>query len=109
MADYKDVYESFWKQIIEDEKGNINKDQLMKELSDYKYLLDSIPSVYEEVTCHGVSKPFADPKYVMESHREAFINRRYALEDLKNMSVMAKHYSPFEKVVSLGAIEEYLK
>ncbi|WP_268517302.1 hypothetical protein [Bacillus atrophaeus] len=41
MADYKDVYESFWKQIIEDEKGNINKDQLMKELSDYKYLLDS--------------------------------------------------------------------
>ncbi|MGX6580124.1 hypothetical protein ACWMNW_01350 [Bacillus velezensis] len=109
MADYKRTYESFWKMIIEDEKGNINKDQLMRELSDFKQLLDSIPHVYEEVTCHGVSKPFTDPKYVIETHREVFINKGYALEDLKNMSVMAKHYSPFEKVVSLGAIEDLLK
>ena len=43
MANYKEVYESCWKQIIEDETGNINKDQLMKELCDYKYLLDSNP------------------------------------------------------------------
>ncbi|MGE9752946.1 hypothetical protein ACQP3R_08545 [Bacillus inaquosorum] len=109
MADYKDVYESFWKQIIEDETGSINKDQLMKELCDYKYLLDSIPGVYEEVTCNTVSKPFADPKYVIESHREAFINKRIALDDLRNMSVAAKHYSPYETVVCLGAIEGLLK
>ncbi|MEC2307627.1 hypothetical protein [Bacillus atrophaeus] len=108
MADYKRTYESFWKPIIEDEKGNINRDRLMKELSDFKQLLDSIPSVYEEVTCHGVSKPFADPKYVIESHRNAFINRGIALDDLRNMSVMAKHYSPYEVVVSLGAIEDLL-
>ncbi|MCI3196942.1 hypothetical protein GXP75_14915 [Bacillus sp. HU-1818] len=108
MADYKGIYESFWKQIIEDEKGNINKGQLMKELSDYKYLLDSIPSVYEEVTCNSVSKPFADPRYVIESHRNAFINRGIALHDLRNKSVIAKHYSPYEEVVSLGAIEDLL-
>ncbi|MEE4532790.1 hypothetical protein CHR37_04745 [Bacillus velezensis] len=109
MTDYKDVYESFWKEIIEDGTGNINKEQLMKELCDYKYLLDSIPAVYEEVTCNTVSKPFADPKYVIETHREAFINKRIAIDDLRNMSVVAKHYSPYETVVSLGAIESLLK
>ncbi|WP_437132782.1 hypothetical protein [Bacillus atrophaeus] len=109
MADYKGTYETFWKQIIEDEKGNINKDQLMKELSDYKYLLDSIPSVYEEVTCNSVSKPFTDPQYVIDSHRNSFINKETALDDLRHMSEMAKHYSPYEKVIGLDAIEDLLK
>lgn len=57
MKNYEEVYEEFWKDIIEDEDGNIDKDALMRELSDYAFLLDEVPKVYMEVTGGKISYP----------------------------------------------------
>lgn len=57
MEEYEKVYNDFWKELIEDEDGNIDKDSMMRELNDYAFLLDEVPKVYMEVTGGRISKP----------------------------------------------------
>jgi len=64
MQDYEETYESFWKEILEDSNGNININQLKRELHDYRMILDSVPKVYCHVTGGIVSKPLTDPSVV---------------------------------------------
>lgn len=54
---YKEVYDLFWKELVENEDGSLNKDAMMRELSDYKFLLDEVPKVYCYVTGEKLSKP----------------------------------------------------
>ncbi len=42
MTEYEKEYEDFWKAIIENEDGSINKDQLMRELSDFSVLIGNV-------------------------------------------------------------------
>jgi DNA helicase TIP49 (TBP-interacting protein) len=52
----KNEYEIFWKGIVENKDGSFNKEQIMKELSDYSFLLKQIPRVYEHATGGLMSK-----------------------------------------------------
>lgn len=54
--DYEKVYEEFWKGIVEDENGNLNIDQVKRELSDFKFIIDQLPYIYCEVTGNRLSK-----------------------------------------------------
>lgn len=53
--DYPEVYESFWKKIVENEDGTLNKDQVMRELYDFHHLIEQVPTVYSHVTGHRMS------------------------------------------------------
>lgn len=55
--DYNQVYEEFWKVIVEDENGNINIDQIKRELADYYFVIDEVSKVYMGVTGGRISKP----------------------------------------------------
>lgn len=55
--DYLEIYDEFWKEIIENEDGTINLDQLKKELSDYHFIMGEVSKVYCEVTDDMISKP----------------------------------------------------
>lgn len=65
MRDYKKDYEEFWKDIVENKDGSLNKDAVMRELSDYSMLLDFVPKVYMEVTGGRVSKTNTTPDAVI--------------------------------------------
>lgn len=54
--DYKEEYEEFWKGIIENEDGSINKDQLMRELSDYSMVMHNCAMAYSTMTNQIISK-----------------------------------------------------
>ncbi len=54
--DYKETYNSFWKELVENDDGTLNMDSVMKELADYKFLLDQIPLIYDHVTGGLLSK-----------------------------------------------------
>lgn len=60
-GDYKETYEKFWKDIVEKD-GKLNKDQIMRELHDYSFLMNQASEVYMEVTNGQLSKTnyFAD-------------------------------------------------
>ena len=57
MKDYEQVYQDFWKGILEDENGNTDIDKVKRELYDYSVILDQVPLVYDYVTGGVCSKP----------------------------------------------------
>ena len=44
--DYQQDWDNHWKEIICDAEGNINIEQLKKELSDFSICLEEVPKVY---------------------------------------------------------------
>lgn len=70
---YKEVYNSFWKELVENDDGTFNKDALMRELSDYKFLLDQIPLIYDHVTGGLLSKVGYHADTVISASDEHFL------------------------------------
>lgn len=54
--DYKEEYENFWKGIVENEDGTLNKDQIMRELSDYSMVMHNCAMAYCTMTNQRISK-----------------------------------------------------
>jgi len=53
---YKKKYEEFWKYVVENEDGTLNKDQVMRELSDYSMVMDNCAKAYCVMTKQRISK-----------------------------------------------------
>ena len=56
MEDDKKEYEEFWKDIVENEDGTLNKDQIMRELSDYSMVMDNCARAFCTMTKQRISK-----------------------------------------------------
>ena len=54
--DYISEYYDFWEDIVENEDGSLNKDQIMRELSDYSMVLDNCAKAYYTMTDGMISK-----------------------------------------------------
>lgn len=54
---YEEIYNSLFKDIVENPDGTLNKDQVMRELSDYSVFLEQVSKVYCEITEGRISKP----------------------------------------------------
>ncbi len=65
---YEQVYNDFWKGIVEDENGNVNMDQVKRELYDFHVLIGNIPIIFDHVTGGGCSKPMTKPEVVIALH-----------------------------------------
>jgi hypothetical protein len=50
MENYEKNWEEFWKDIVTRDDGSIDLEQIKKELSDYRFLLEEIPKVYSHIT-----------------------------------------------------------
>lgn len=68
MKDYEKTYNEFWKDLVEDEHGNLDKDKVMRELSDFSVMLDEVPKVYDHVTGGRISKPNTCASAVIAEH-----------------------------------------
>ena len=75
-------YEEFWKSIVENEDGTINKEQLKKELSDYLMIMDNCTRAY--MLCSGGNISYPNTRfYEVESiFYDKFMVKEYAAEDL---------------------------
>lgn len=70
MSDYAETYDDFWKEIVENPDGTLNRDQVMRELHDYRVLLEEVPKVYDEVTGGRLSKPNTAACHVIDAVNE---------------------------------------
>lgn len=61
---YVKNFDLYWRDLIIDKDGNINLDQLMRELSDYSLLMEMISQVYNEFTPY--SKPFTRTEVIID-------------------------------------------
>lgn len=62
----KQRYEYFWKDILENPDGSINKEQLYKELSDFEMLMNNVTKIYMLATGNKVSYNTTLPETVFE-------------------------------------------
>lgn len=63
-VEYDNLSLDFWKEIVVKD-GELDIEQVKKELHDYGVLLDSVGRVYDNVTGGKVSKPNTDPDVVI--------------------------------------------
>jgi len=54
---HEEIYNSLFKDIVENPDGTLNKDQVMRELADYTVILEEVPKVYCHITNGRVSYP----------------------------------------------------
>lgn len=65
--DYKQTYEEYWKPLVETD-GKLDPDKVMRELHDYKFILDQVPKVYCHVSGGRISKPNTYASEVIAQH-----------------------------------------
>ena len=80
--DYKQEYEEFWKDIVENKDGTLNKDQVMRELSDFSMVIDNCTSAYSLMTNQRISKPntkFFEVEYIFY---DLYLDRNAVIDDM---------------------------
>jgi len=82
IVDYEQVWENFWKEIVVDDDGNINLDQVKRELSDFKMLMSSTSEIIGEITNGLLSYPNYPARTVLNLFEENYISKQTAGEDM---------------------------
>lgn len=55
--EYEQTYAEHWRELVEGPDGELNRDQVMRELHDYWVVMGEVSRVYSEVTAGRFSKP----------------------------------------------------
>lgn len=101
---YQEEYNDFWKDIVENEDGTLNKDQVMRELSDYSMVMNNCALAYCAMTKQRISKQNTMFFEVEGIFNDLFIDKDIALDDLTN-TVITKDMN-YDEIIE--AIKEYL-
>lgn len=80
--DYKEEYEDFWKEIVENEDGTLNKDQVMRELADYSMVMDNCASAYCTMTKQRISKQNTKFFEVENIFNELYLDKEIVTDDI---------------------------
>lgn len=83
--DYQEKYEDFWKDIVENEDGTLNKDQVMRELSDYSMVMDNCARAYYHMTNGKISKQNTCFYEVLNVFDELFLDKEVVVEDISQL------------------------
>jgi hypothetical protein len=73
---YEEVYNARWKALVENMDGTLNRDQVMRELSDYSTVIDHVGKVYCHITGNQTGNPFVYPSVIIglyEDHLQSWI------------------------------------
>jgi len=76
------VWQEFWKDIVCDENGSINLEQLKKELHDFYTIMQEVPKVYSEITGGMLSYITYPAETVLGVYYDRFGNKIWSLECL---------------------------
>lgn len=74
------VWQEFWKDIICDENGNIDLEQIKKELYDFHIVMNEVPKVYSEITGGMLSYITYPAETVLEVYHDKYGNKIWAHE-----------------------------
>lgn len=69
---------------MENEDGSLNKDQVKRELADYRFMLYEVPKVYSEFA--ELSKPNYTADVIIREIDKRYFNKEFALDDFREMA-----------------------
>ena len=81
----KKDYEEFWKGIVENEDVTLNKDQVMRELSDYSMVMENCALAYFTMTKQRISKQNTKFFEVEGIFKSLFLDMDIAIDDISEM------------------------
>jgi hypothetical protein len=81
----KKEYKEFWKDIIYKKDGSLNEKQVLKEMSDFSFMMDNVPKVYCAITNHRLSKCLYPANTVISVFEELFLDKEIAKDDVSEM------------------------
>jgi hypothetical protein len=76
--------DDFWKNIIY-KNGKLDEAQVLKELSDFYYIMQQVPKVYEAVTNGRLSKLMYSADTVISQFEECTYSKSITQADIKDM------------------------
>lgn len=82
IYDVEDVFQGFWKDIVCKENGELDTEQVKRELCDYYKMLREVPYVYSAVTGGLLSKPIYDAKTVIDIFYEQYGDKAFLVESI---------------------------
>jgi hypothetical protein len=66
MDNYQKNWNEFWAEICLNPDGSVNLDQVQRELSDFREMMNSVSTVYDHLTKGRISKPNTCAKVVIQ-------------------------------------------
>jgi 5-methylcytosine-specific restriction endonuclease McrBC regulatory subunit McrC len=78
-------YQEFWKDIVENEDGTLNEEQVKKELCDFSMVMDNCTKAYCEMTIGEISKPNTNFSEVLNKFQEKFYYASNIKDDVRDM------------------------
>lgn len=90
-------YQEFWKDIVENEDGTLNKEQVKKELCDFSMVMDNCSKAYMEMTRGNISKPNTYFSEVLGIFQEKFWYAENVKDDVKDMLKDCKDYDELKQ------------
>jgi len=67
---YEQEFDSYWKDIVLNEDGTVNLDQVKRELSDYSMVMEIASEVYGNITNGNISKPNTNADVIIDVANE---------------------------------------
>jgi hypothetical protein len=96
------VWNNFWADICLDENGNVDMEQVKKELADFRFMIKEVPKVYSHVTGGLLSKPMYHAEGVIEKADEYYEEE---LEFYKEEEMELEREEIVEKIESVMQTE----
>lgn len=96
MDNYKILYESFWKEIVEDKDGNLDKEAVMKELFDYRVISDHCAAAYRFVSNNSVINIGATSKTLKKVVQANFTEMFRKYDDYESLKKAIEDYFDFK-------------
>lgn len=72
MLDYEKTFAEFWAADLLLPDGTLDKDKVMRELHDYRMVLDEVSKVYDNITGGRFSKPLTEAVHVIAAADEYY-------------------------------------
>ena len=82
---YELEWNNFWKEIIIDSDGNINLEQVKKELADYKNVMQNNVNINMYMTNGMLSEAYYPEEVIHTFHDLCFIDKKIAKDDIINI------------------------
>ncbi len=115
QLDYLRIYEDFWRNIVENEFGLPNLDQVKKELADYYLLIFEVPKVYNHATGGKIQTSFIMSEDVIKEI-ENYYNHEFAFKMIKIINDIKYEMSQetdYDKIdgmdIAIEVIRKYIR
>lgn len=100
-TDEKETIKENWDWLYKN--GKLDEEAVLKEISDYDFILEEVPKVYCEITGGLLSKLMYPAEVVLDEFNKRFWNKEIVIDDIK---AMIKSTETFEELKE--ELESYL-